>query len=137
MTESSCCPVGNGDASMLTEMVLWYVLDAFPHLGRAPRLEEMGGDLFLSGDLITGILDSLEAEGALRVEPTTNMILDAYPYSGVPTRHRVYLPERDHLYCMCAADTFYVPVLTGSDLTIRSRCFYCSPDFPDAVIVMA
>ena len=125
MTNASCCPAGNSNPSALTQMTLWYVLDAFPRLGRAPQLEEMRRDLFLSGGRITSILDSLEAEGGLRVEPTTCMILDAYPYSGVPTRHRVYLPERDRLYCMCAVDTFYVPFLTGSDLTIRSRCFHC------------
>lgn len=125
MAKTSCCPLANGGASVLTQMTLWYILDAFPRLGRAPQLEEMRGDLFLSGDQITCILDALDAEGALTVEPTTYMILDAYPYSGVPTRHRVYLPERDRLYCMCAVDTFYVPFLTDSDLTIRSHCFHC------------
>ena len=80
MTELSCCRPGGSDASRLMEMVLWYVLDAFPRLGRAPQLEELSRDLFLSSDEVTRILDSLEAEGALRVEPTTKMILDAYPY---------------------------------------------------------
>jgi hypothetical protein len=112
-------------ASIKSRAVYWYILEAFPKLGRAPTLEDITRDFFLQRDEAVSILDSLVSQGSLRIEPSTYMILDAYPYSGVPTRHRVYLDGGLCLYCMCAIDTFYVPFLTERDLTIRSRCFHC------------
>jgi hypothetical protein len=106
-------------------MIYWYILEAFPNLGRAPTINEMERDLLFRRDQIISILDSLVTNGSLRVEPVSYIILDVYPYSGVPTRHRIYLNDGRTLYCMCAVDTFYVPFLTGCDLTIRSHCFYC------------
>ncbi len=121
-----CCgPLKNDSASIKVRATYWYILETFPKLGRAPTIHEIERDLFFERDEVVGILDSLVSKGALRIEPTTYTILDAYPYSGVPTRHRVYLDKDLCIYCMCAIDTFYVPFLTGCDLTIRSRCFHC------------
>ncbi|NIQ78385.1 MAG: mercury(II) reductase, partial [Anaerolineae bacterium] len=50
---------------------------------------------------------------------------DAYPYSPTPTSHLVRLGTGVRVYCMCAIDCFYVPFLTGSDITIESRCHLC------------
>ena len=125
MIESCCGPLNDRSEPIKTSMTYCYILDAFPRLGRAPTLKEMEENLLLQKNQIMSILDSLVAKGSIRVEPTSYIILDAYPYSGVPTRHRVYLDNGRILYCMCAVDTFYVPFITGSDITIRSHCFYC------------
>jgi hypothetical protein len=106
----------------------WYILERFLQLGRSPTLEEMERDLVFPREEIKDILDSLVAAGAIRVQPATHAILDAYPYSGVPTRHRVELDGGTSFCCMCAVDTFYVPFLVERDLTIRSRCFGCRAD---------
>ena len=123
--DTCCCPLKDSSEPIEIRSTYWYILEAFPTLGRAPTIEEMERDLFFRRDKIIRILNSLVTKGALRVEPASHMILDAYPYSGVPTRHRVCLDKGKNLYCMCAIDAFYVPFLTGSDLTIHSRCFYC------------
>jgi hypothetical protein len=106
----------------------WYILERFLQLGRSPTLEEMERDLIFPRDEIKDLLDSLVAAGAIRVQPATHAILDAYPYSGVPTRQRVELDGGTSFYCMCAVDTFYVSFLVERDLTIRSRCFGCRAD---------
>jgi hypothetical protein len=125
MTDACCGPLDDDNAPVVVQMTYFYILDAFPRLARVPRLEELEGDLLLSRDRITTILDALSAEGALRVEPASYLILEAYPYSGVPTRHHIHFREGGHVYTACAVDAFYVPFLTGHDITIRSRCFHC------------
>ena len=125
MTDTYCGPLRDSNELIKIRMTYWYILEAFAKVGRAPTVEEMGRDLLLRRDQIICILKSLAAKEALRIEPTSYMILDAYPYSGVPTRHRIYLDNGRRLYCMCAIDTFYVPFLTEYDLTIRSHCFHC------------
>lgn len=128
MTDSCCGPLAGPSISPGTRVAYWYILEAFPRSGRAPTLEEMERDLVFPKDEIVGILDSLVAAGAIRVQPSTHAVLDAYPYSGVPTRHRVELDNGTSVYCMCAVDAFYVPFLIEHDLTIRSRCFFCRSD---------
>lgn len=125
MADLCCRPLSTAVGSVTTRVAYWYILEAFPRSGKAPALEEMERDLVFPKDEIIRILDSLVAASAIRVQPSTHAILDAYPYSGVPTRHRVHLDSGTSLYCMCAVDAFYVPFLVEHDLTIRSRCFFC------------
>lgn len=128
MADRCCSPLSSRSESVRTRVAYWYILEAFPRSGRARTLEETERDLLFPRDEIIRILDSLVAAGALRVQPSTHAILDAYPYSGVPTRHRVELDGGTTVYCMCAVDAFYVPFLLEDDLTIRSRCFFCRSD---------
>jgi bacterioferritin-associated ferredoxin len=125
MTDACCGPVPDSEMSLTRQMVYFYILEAFPRLERPPSVDEMERNLFLPRERIASILNSLAAEGALRLGPVPCMILDAYPYSAVPTRHRVHVREGRQLYCMCAVDSFYVPFLTGQDVGIRSQCFHC------------
>ncbi len=128
MNKTCCRPRDDSAGSVIPRMTYWYILDTFPKLGRAPTLEEISRDLFLERRDAAHILDSLVSQKLMRTEPTSHMILDAYPYSGVPTRHRVDFDDGISAYCMCAIDTFYVPFLTGRDIEIRSRCFHCRAD---------
>ncbi len=75
--------------------------------------------------MIIGNLRALETAGALRLDSASSGILDAYPYSAVPTKHTVQPQDGPRLYCMCAIDVFYVPFLTESDVSIESRCHFC------------
>ncbi|HUU94635.1 MAG TPA: organomercurial lyase [Phycisphaerae bacterium] len=125
MADKCCGPLTDLRESVKVRLTYWYILEAFPRLGGAPTIEDMQRELLFPRDEITSILNALVAKGALRVEPASHMILDAYPYSGVPTRHPVELDKGASLYCMCAVDAFYVPFLVEHDLTIRSHCFFC------------
>ncbi len=126
MADRCCIPAAGGSSEPIATRITYrYIIDAFPRLGREPTLSEMERDLGLARDLIADALRALEAKGVLRVDPLTGRIMDAYPYSSVPTRHRVVFEDGTRLFCMCAVDCFYVPFLTGLDLTIQSRCFHC------------
>jgi hypothetical protein len=125
MTNTCCGPLKSSGDPIEMRSAYWYILQTFPNLKRAPTIEEIEKDLFFRRDTIIDILNSLVSKGALRIEPASYAILDAYPYSGVPTRHRVYLDHEKGLYSMCAVDTFYIPFLTESNVMIRSRCFQC------------
>ncbi len=125
MTGSCGDPQGNGSEHSSIRMAYRYILEAFPRLGRVPTLLEMEQGLHFSEALIADILESLEAEGALRHDPTTLRILDAYPYSAAPTRYGVVLGNGRHVYCMSAIDAFSVSFLTNSEVTIHSRCSCC------------
>jgi hypothetical protein len=102
-----------------------YVLEAFPTLGRAPTLAETKRDLGLEERAVTDALKSLEGHDALRLDPATGWIGEAYPYSPGETRHEVVFRPGKRVYCMCAIDCFYVPFLTDSDVAIYSSCHLC------------
>jgi hypothetical protein len=102
-----------------------YVLDAFPRLGRAPTLTEAERDLSLDAAKVTDALRELASHDAVRLDPTTGWIADAYPYSPGKTAHEVLLESGSRVYCMCAIDCFYVTFLTESACSIRSSCHHC------------
>jgi hypothetical protein len=85
----------------------------------------MERDLHFKTDLLIDMLKSLEDEGDLRLDPMTSRIMDAYPYSAVPSRHLASLNNDRQVYCMCAIDTFYLPYLTGGQVKVHSRCYQC------------
>ncbi len=118
-------PPGSSSESSQRRMTYRYILEACSRLGRVPTLLEMEQELQLSRDLIARLLKALEAEGAVRCDPTTLQLADAYPYSAIPTRHGVVFRDGRHVYCMSAIAAFCVSFLTKSDLTIHSRCSYC------------
>ena len=102
-----------------------YILGAFPRLGRAPTHVEMQRDLRFDRETVIANLRALEVEGGLRLDPVSSRILEACPYSAVPTRHTVVLESGRQLFCLCAIDAFYVPFLAESSVTIHSLCFQC------------
>lgn len=133
MIDFCCDLIWKGNESFKMRMTYWYILESFPHTGRVPSMEEMERDLFLSRYQIQSILKALEEKGVLRLDSMTSRILDAYPYSSVPTRHRICLDNGKEIYSMCAIDTFYVPFLTDRDITIHSHCFFCRSDIELAI----
>jgi hypothetical protein len=47
-------------------------------------------------------------------------IVAAYPFSGVPTSHRVRLPDGVEVFAMCAIDALGIPRMLDSDVVILS-----------------
>lgn len=125
MTSSCCDPRHDDGDNAHRRLTYGWILEAFPRLGRAPTLDEISKDLQVGENVIMDNLQALEVDGALRLDSASGGILDAYPYSAIPTKHIVQLEDGPKLYCMCAIDVFYVPFLTESDLSIDSRCHYC------------
>jgi hypothetical protein len=125
------------DAEPLTAVernIYRHIMDSFQRSGRASTAVEMATALHVEQAAVLDTLRSLERQEALRLEPDSCAILDAYPYSGVPTSHTLILDTGVPVYSMCAIDAFYVPFLTNSDVTIQSRCFYCGADLQIRVV---
>jgi hypothetical protein len=125
MTSNCCRPRRDDGGNAGQRHTYARILEAFATLGRAPKLAEIARDLQVGEDAIMDNVRALEADGALRLDSGSSSILDAYPYSAVPTKHTARLEGGPQLYCMCAIDVFYVPFLTESDVNIESRCQYC------------
>ncbi len=128
MVDFCCDLLWKGNESSKMRMIYWYVLETFPRYGRAPAIEEMEKDLFIGRPQIRQILQALAKKDVLRLDAVSSRILDAYPYSSIPTRHRVCLDSGMELFSMCAIDAFYIPFLIDNDITVRSHCFFCRSD---------
>jgi hypothetical protein len=102
-----------------------YILRHFADTGRAPGLSELQRELQLAsqGDA-AAILTSLDAADLIVYEPATAGITAAYPFSAVPTGHRVEIGKRT-LHALCAIDALGIPFMLDVPGAIRSECFWC------------
>jgi len=129
-----CCDgLWDGTESLKMRLTYWYILESFRLTGHVPTPEELEQELLLGKSQIQTILNALSDKEVIRLDSESRRILDAYPYSSLPTRHRVRLSNGTEIYSMCAIDAFYVPFLADCDITIRSRCFFCRSDIEIAV----
>ena len=63
-------------------------------------------------------VDELEAADAIHV--SNGIVTVAYPFSGIPSPHRVQLDGLPPVYAMCAIDALGLPAMTGRDGQISS-----------------
>jgi hypothetical protein len=63
-------------------------------------------------------LDQLDAADAVHV--VNGVVAVAYPFSGTPTPHRVWLDGLPAVYAMCAIDALGLPAMAGRDGRITS-----------------
>jgi alkylmercury lyase len=61
-----------------------------------------------------------ELQAADAIQVAGGIVAVAYPFSGVPTRHRVELDGLPAVYAMCAVDALGLPFMTGRDGRITS-----------------
>lgn len=96
------------------------ILRWFAEHGVAPALAQLqaeGADI--EGE-IEGILARfVERDLVVRDEATGN-IISVYPFSGVPTAHRVEIVGARPVYAMCAIDALGIPFMLGRDAVITS-----------------
>lgn len=102
------------------------LLLAFPEHGGPPdhtTLVRLARDHSVS---LEPTLALLAREDCVQRDPTTGAIRAAYPFSGVPTPHRVVLPPHDsaappaQLYAMCALDALGIPLMLRRGAVITS-----------------
>ena len=77
-------------------------------------------------------LARMASEDLVQRDPSTGAIRAAYPFSGIPTAHRVTLLADSHastdpsadtpveLYAMCALDALGIPLMLGRDVLVTS-----------------
>jgi hypothetical protein len=99
------------------ELYRW-VLRAFAHHGRPPvdGLVDIASSLGLD---VEQALERLSEEDLVHRDQSGEIVV-AYPFSGVPTAHRVRLDGGD-VYAMCAVDALGIPFMLGEKGEIRSR----------------
>ncbi|MFE4801538.1 organomercurial lyase [Streptomyces sp. NPDC056708] len=95
------------------------VLRHFAATGTAPAPEVLEPVAAPSGRTAGEVLAELAAEDFLTLEET-GQIRAAYPFSAVPTRHRVGLAGGVTVWSMCAIDALGIPAMLKTDIVISS-----------------
>ena len=73
---------------------------------------------------IREILRRLAAADLLVLDGTGETIVAAYPFSSIPTPHRVHLGGRE-VFALCAVDALGIPAMLQETASISSQCGYC------------
>ncbi len=69
-------------------------------------------------------LRRLAAADLLVLDGTGETVLAAYPFSSIPTPHRVHLSGRQ-VFALCAVDALGITAMLKEDVRISSRCAHC------------
>jgi mercuric ion transport protein len=111
------------------ETVRRYILEQYPHLGRAPTRQEIIAALkFEHAGELQGILERLHELDFLYLNSEEQEVRLAYPFSSVPTRHLVSFPdwaEAKPVSAQCAVDALGIPFMLRRDVSIASSCAHC------------
>jgi hypothetical protein len=98
------------------------ILRVFAAAGRPPHRTEL--ELPAAPAAAEQVLGRLHEADGIRLDPDGHIRV-AYPFSAVPTRHRVRLATGVEVYAMCAIDALGMPAMLGVDAVIppptRSR----------------
>lgn len=97
------------------------VLRAFMETGTAPGDEHLPIASHLGDFDMDTALKRLEEADLIVRDQVSGRILGAYPFSSVPTRHRVALDNGTSAFAMCAIDALGIPFMTGRDATVLSQ----------------
>jgi hypothetical protein len=73
---------------------------------------------------IREILRRLATADLLVLDGTGEIVLAAYPFSSIPTPHRVHLSGRE-VFALCAVDALGIAAMLKQDARISSRCAHC------------
>ena len=94
------------------------VLERFARLGRPPGLHEISKETGLSAEDIRTLVSELQAHDLLGSDPSADVILYAYPFSGARTEHHVQLRGQG-LHAVCAIDALGIAGMFRSDVVIE------------------
>ncbi|MER6604180.1 organomercurial lyase [Streptomyces rubiginosohelvolus] len=95
------------------------VLRHFAVTGTAPGARELEEVAARAGRTAGEVLAELAAEDFLTLDGE-GRIRAAYPFSAVPTRHRVRIAGGQEVWSMCAIDALGIPAMLGADVVISS-----------------
>jgi len=93
------------------------VLRSFAHTGVAPGLPSLASHA--APFELSRVLDEL-ADGDFLCLDQDGQITAVYPFSAVPTRHRVRISGGPAVFAMCAIDALGVSAMTGVPVVIES-----------------
>ena len=113
-----------GEQSELDWQVRSNVYDVAMHRGYPPLIAEISDNLNLSADEVQSSLRRLAEGRALVLQPGTDEILMANPFSGVPTDFVVEVSEFS-CYGNCMWDALGIAAMLRRDARIRTACGDC------------
>ena len=96
----------------------------FVELGRAPSADEVADREGTTADEVIAGWRRLHDGHAIVLDPTTDALLMANPFSGVPTPHVVEADGR-RWYANCAWDAFGICAALQTDGRIETSCRDC------------
>ncbi|MFD6597668.1 alkylmercury lyase family protein [Streptomyces coelicoflavus] len=95
------------------------VLRHFATTGHSPAIEDLQAAAAAHGRSAAEVVADLAADDFLTLDDR-GRIRAAYPFSAVPTAHRVRLASRIEVFAMCALDALGIPDMLGTDAVITS-----------------
>ena len=93
--------------------------------GRIPSIDELSQELGLPSETVRALLRQLARDHMLVLQPGSDEILMAMPFSAVPTTFEVET-ERFRTFGSCVWDAFGVGSILGQPARIRTACPCCS-----------
>lgn len=107
------------------EDLVWRsLLRLYADRGRPPSQDELVAETGLQPVCIAELLRDLERRDLVGLEPGSDRIVRAYPFTESGTGHQVELKGR-HLTALCAVDALGVASMYHSDIRIQSQCRFC------------
>ena len=107
------------------EETLWeiraYVYKQFAETTRPPRLEEAASRFVLTHEQAGAVYEELHRRHALYLQPGSQRILMANPFSGVETSFQVQANGKTY-YANCAWDSLGIPAALHTDAIIEALC---------------
>ncbi|WP_370413654.1 alkylmercury lyase family protein [Streptomyces fradiae] len=95
------------------------VLRHFATTGRAPGVALLEPVAAAAGRTARDVLAELDREDFLTLDED-GQVRAAYPFSAVPTSHRVRIDGGAEVFSMCAVDALGIPAMLGRDAVISS-----------------
>lgn len=92
--------------------------------GRPPGAKEIAAETGIALDRVEALLRGLQSRDLVGLDPNTEAIQLAYPFTETATGHRVELGGRS-LNALCAMDALGVGAMYRRDVTIESPCRRC------------
>jgi hypothetical protein len=119
LDQSDCCDRAKRLTPAEGDLYSW-ILRAFAELGRPPagELVDIASSLGLD---VEEALGRLAQEDLVHRDPRNGTIVVAYPFSGIPTSHRVALHSGSEVFAMCAVDALGIPFMLGEPAEVSSR----------------
>ena len=128
MNESSTERRSRSELTPLQNQTLRHIFKAILTSGEASTVKELAQVSKASDEEIIRVLDSLEDMDMLLRKRGTQQIVSIYPFSLVPTSHRIILDDGKKLFAMCAVDAVGMPNMFEENVKVVSQCDWCKAE---------
>ena len=109
----------------MTEDLIWgvrfFILQYFVSNTRPPEVKETAAQFKISQEAAKAAYQELHRRDAIYLEPGMHRIRMAFPFSAVPTPHRV-LAQGKSYWANCAWDALAIPAAMHCEADINTSC---------------